>query len=67
MSWWQLDSVLKEASEYVTFYKQLPPMACPFDGEPLRLGPPQEPAVLYCPWGDYQYPRDYNPDRDQGM
>jgi hypothetical protein len=67
MSWWQLDSVLKLAQEYQLYYKSTPPVSCPFDGTPLRLGPPQDPAVLFCPNGDYYYPRDYDPERDQGM
>lgn len=66
-SWWGLDTVLKEAMEYQAYYRAIPPVACPFDGEPLRQGPPQSPSVLYCPWGNYEYPRDWDPDRDSGM
>jgi len=64
---WDLYATLQLQSEYYTYYRAQPPVACPFDGTPLLLGPPQQPAVLFCPNGDYQYPRDYDPDRDQGM
>jgi hypothetical protein len=64
---WDLYSTLQVQAEYASFYRSIPPMACPFDGTPLLLGPPQEPATLYCPMGNYYYPRDYDPDRDQGM
>jgi len=67
VSWWQLDSTLKEQAEYASYYRSMPPVACPHDGEPLRLGPPQNPAVLFCPWGDFQYPRDWDPDVHSGM
>jgi hypothetical protein len=64
---WDLYSTLQVQAEYAGFYRSIPPMACPFDGTPLLLGPPQEPATLYCPFGNYYYPRDYDPERDQGM
>lgn len=67
MSWWQLDTVLKEQAQYQDFYRSELPMACPNDGEPLRHGPPQEPAVLYCPFDGWQYPRDWDPDTMSGM
>lgn len=64
---WDLYATLQTKAEFEGFYKSIPPMACPFDGTPLILGPPQEPAVLFCPNGDYYYPRDYVQERDQGM
>ena len=66
-SWWQLDNVLKERAEYAIYYRSQPPVACPNDGVPLLEGPPQAAAVLYCPMGDWQYPRDYDPDIHSGM
>lgn len=67
MSWWQLDSVLKEAAAYANYYRSIPPVACPNDGTPLVNGPPQAEALLYCPNGDFQYPRDYVLDSMNGM
>jgi hypothetical protein len=68
VSWWQLDSVLKEQAEYAAYYRVAEPMACPNDGEPLRRPPPHAPGViLYCPMDGWQYPRDYNPDQHAGM
>ena len=66
-SWWQLDSVLKERAEYANYYRSIPPVACPNDGEPLREGPPQQPGVLYCRFDGWQYPRDFDPDIHSGM
>lgn len=67
MSWWELDTVLKEQAAYQDYYRTQLPMACPNDGEPLRHGPPQEPAILYCPFDGWQYPRDWDPDQHSGM
>jgi hypothetical protein len=66
-SWWQLDSVLKERAQYANYYRSQVPVACPNDGFPLKEGPPDQPAVLYCPAGDWQYPRDYDPIVHSGM
>lgn len=57
---WDLYSTLVQQSEYISYYKSIPPVACPNDGEPLRLGPPQRPGTLYCPSDGWQYPRDYD-------
>lgn len=67
MSWWQLDSVLKERADYAQYYRSQAPVACPNDGTPLLEGPPQAAAVLYCPNGDWEYPRDYDPIVHSGM
>lgn len=67
MSWWQLHSVLRERSEYAVYYRSQVPVACPNDGVPLLQGPPDDPAVLYCPHDGWTYPRDYNPDIHSGM
>jgi hypothetical protein len=66
-SWWSLDSTLKEASAYVNYYRSIPPVACPKCGEPLRNGPPEAAAVLYCKFDGWAYPRDYDVDTHQGM
>lgn len=67
MSWWQLDSVLKERAEYANYYRSQPPVACPNDGTPLQEGPPQQPAIRYCPFDGWTYPRDYDQDIHSGM
>ena len=64
---YDLLSTLALQSEYVSVYRALEPVACPRCGEPLRLGPPSSPAVLYCNWGHFQYPRDWDPDTMSGM
>lgn len=67
MSWWQLDSILKERAEYANYYRAQVPVACPNDGEPLRIGPSQEESVLFCPFDGWTYPRDYDPSIHSGM
>jgi hypothetical protein len=68
VSWWQLDSVLKERAEYARFYRSQPPVACPNDGEPLLPAPGGQSGVtLYCRFDGWQYPRDYDPDIHSGM
>lgn len=67
MSWWGLYSILQEQAEYAVYYRSQPPTNCPKDGEPLREGPPQEPAVLFCPFDGWQYPRDWDPVIHSGM
>lgn len=64
---WDLWSTLQKARQEAEYYRSIPPVACPFDGELLREGPPSEPGVLYCPWGNFQYPRDYDADTMAGM
>lgn len=41
------------------YWATTPPSACPVCGEPLLSGPPDSDRILYCPWGDYSYPRDH--------
>lgn len=55
MPWEQLLAIQQEAADLRRDELSRPPAACPHDGEPLRQGPNNE---LYCPWGDYSYPRD---------
>lgn len=64
---WDLYSTLVQQSEYITYYKSIPPVACPNDGEPLRVGPSTAPGVLYCPNGDFYYPDDWDPETMGGM
>lgn len=55
MSWYQLLSIFKEASDLKRDEESRPPEACPNDGEPLTAGPDGE---LFCKYDGYQYPRD---------
>lgn len=64
---WDLYSTLIQQSEYQTYYDTAIPVACPNDGEPLRLGPPRLPGVRYCPLDGWQYPRDWEPRTHSGM
>jgi hypothetical protein len=66
-SWWGLYNVLREQAEYAQYYRSQPPVACPNDGTPLLGGPPQEAAVLFCPFDGWQWPRDYDPAIHSGM
>ena len=64
---WDLYATLAEQGQYLTYYRSVPPVACPNDGTLLLAGPPQEPGILYCPFDFWQYPRDYNADIHSGM
>lgn len=64
---WDLYSTLVEQSQYITYYKSQPPVACPNDGEPLRLGPSTTPGIWYCPFDGWQYPRDFDAETMAGM
>ena len=67
MSWWALDSTLKEAAQFVEYYRVQEPVACPRCGQPLLNGPPSQQATRYCPWGHFRYPEDYDPETMAGM
>ena len=67
MSWWQLDSTLKQQAQLDAYYRTIPPVACPNDGVQLIPGPPQQSALLYCPHDGWQYPRDYDVNVHAGM
>lgn len=54
MAWETLQSIVLEAIGYVKEEKTQPPLACPFDGEPLDTAPD---GGLFCKWGNYRYPR----------
>lgn len=54
MAWEQMLSIVAEALLYVEKEKTEPPLACPFDGEPLDEAPN---GGLFCPLGNYEWPR----------
>lgn len=54
MSWYQLLDIAVEGIGYQERERTEPPLACPFDGEPLREAPD---GGLFCLLGDYEYPR----------
>lgn len=54
MSWDQMVSIVEEAVTYVEDERTTAPLACPYDGEPLREAPQ---SGLYCPLGNYEWPR----------
>lgn len=54
MSWEQYRSIIAEASQYARGEKTDPPIACPYDGEPLDESPD---GGLFCPLGNYQWPQ----------
>lgn len=53
MSWRQYEAILTEAAAYMEQERLNPPVACPFDGEPLRPSPR---GGLFCLLGDYDWP-----------
>jgi hypothetical protein len=64
---WDLYSTLAEQAAYIDYYRSVPPTSCPRDGTPLRLGPPNQPGVWYCPHGDFRYPDDWDAQTMSGM
>lgn len=56
MSWYQLPSIKAEAVAWKVKERTEPPLACPYDGEPLRSMPGGG-VGLYCPLGNYQWPK----------
>lgn len=64
---WDLWSTLAEQAQYEDYYRSMRPVACPNCGEPLRIGPPNQPGVLYCQFDGWQYPRDWDPELHSGM
>lgn len=54
MSWEQLLSITAEAKAIAQDERHTPPLACPFDGEPLDAAPD---GGLFCPWGNYFWPQ----------
>ena len=68
--WWQLHSIIEEAKREREFWDSQPPMACPRDGEPLRIAPPSDSGdsvELFCQFDGFRYPRDWDPATMSGM
>lgn len=55
MSWSHLHDIYAEARAYAMQEKSEPPLACPYDGEPLDPAPS---GGLHCPLGNYDWPRE---------
>ena len=53
-SWGQLVSIYAEMREIIRAETTQPPVACPYDGEPLSTAPD---GTLFCLLGNYDYPR----------
>lgn len=54
--WYGLLGIYEHGAQEQALWNTQHPIACPYDGEPLRPGPNGE---WYCPFaGDYEYPRD---------
>lgn len=49
--WYGLLSIRKEAEQWAAYEQSQPPVACPHDGEPLRVGPS---GVMYCPFDGWR-------------
>lgn len=55
MAYEDLLTIYREAAIEYRVRRDMVPQACPHDGTPLAAGPR---SVLYCPFGDFEYPRD---------
>jgi hypothetical protein len=64
---WDLRSIIQDNAAVQEYYNQQIPVACPHDGQPLQLGPPSQPGVWYCPFGNFTYPDDYDPILHSGL
>jgi len=64
---YDLLSTLQQQAADLEYYKSEPPMACPNDGTPLLSGSTRSSGELYCPNGDFHYPRDWDPDLHSGL
>lgn len=64
---WDLYSTLALQADYKRYYDSLPPVACPYDGTPLKQGPASDGNVLFCPMGNFRYPEDWDPETMSGM
>lgn len=56
MAWETLTSIYEEAAQYMRDERVQPPVACPFDGEPLLTTP--DGKGLFCRFDGYEFPRD---------
>lgn len=63
MSFEQLRSIIDEDAQRRHLEEVTPPVACPHDGEPLL---PAKNGLLYCPFGDYQWPHRARTLREAG-
>lgn len=50
MSWYQLQGISQERQYWLDYWKSRGPIACPNDGEPLKLDPQ---GRLHCPFDGY--------------
>jgi hypothetical protein len=55
VAWEQMLSIVAEAVAYVEDERTSPPLACPFDGEPLDAAP--DGNGLFCKLGNYRWPQ----------
>lgn len=52
-------AIIRQNRDEQRFWADQPPTACPNDGTVLQPCPPSSGNSLYCPMGDYMYPRDW--------
>lgn len=64
---WDLWSTLIQQSAYIEHYSSIQPMACPNDGEPLRVSPNGKHSQLFCPFDGWRYPQDWDSEIHSGM
>lgn len=64
---WDLYSTLIQQAEYQNYYDSIPPVSCPRCGQPLKQGPAVSPGILFCPWGHFEYPKDWDAQTMSGM
>ncbi len=55
MSWEQLLNILRENAEQRRLEQSRPPLACPWDGEPLQPAPD---GGLFCKFDGWKWPED---------
>ncbi len=58
--WWRLLAIHRDARAEYRAERRDPPLACPFDGEPLQSGPG---GTLHCPFDGWTWPKDPDPLR----
>lgn len=64
---WDLLSTLREQAAYQDYYDSAQPVACPRDGEPLTLAPPDAECQLFCKFCGFSYPDDWDARTMSGM
>lgn len=50
--WWALHSIVQEARDVKQTFKELGPLSCPHDGEPLTSAPD---GSLFCRYDGWKY------------